>query len=90
MRIIAFLIEVIGWLKIVASPLVVGSFIGGMIYYIWRNETGLVSGVLIALTGLNTGIIWATNIWRKHGTMNFLSKTNATPDLDNLVRENKS
>jgi hypothetical protein len=89
MRIIAFLIEAIGWLKIVASPLIIGSLIGGAIYLLWKNETAMVIGILFALAGAITGIIWATRIWRKYGTMHFLSRLNATPDLDKLVHEKK-
>lgn len=88
MRIIAFLIEAIGWLKIVASPFIISCIIGGLIYLKWKNTLALSIGILVAACGLVTGIIWATKIWRKHGTMNFLSKLNASPDLDNLAPRN--
>lgn len=87
MRLIALLIEVIGWFKIVASPLIVSCAIGGLIYLNWKNTIALIVCSFVILIGLVIGIVWATKIWRKHGTMNFLSKLNATPDLDNLVRK---
>jgi hypothetical protein len=44
----------------------------------------------IAGSGLILGIIWATRTWKKHGTMQFLSRLNATPDLDKKTeKENK-
>lgn len=89
MRIIAFLIEAIGWLKIVASPLIIGSSIGGFIYLKWKSDVALVIGILFALAGCIAGIVWATRVWRKHGTMNFLSRLNGTPDMDALVRQEK-
>ncbi|MES2560039.1 MAG: hypothetical protein V4590_09885 [Bacteroidota bacterium] len=87
MRIIAFLIEIIGWIKIVASPLIIDSFIGGLIYLKWNNDAGLAAGIIVAGIGLLGGITWATTVWYKHGTMNYLSKLNATPDLDKLKKD---
>ena len=82
MRLIEVFIEGIGWLKIVASPLIIGSIIGGLIFLKWRTDIGLIAGCFCALVGLIIGIFWATSIWRKYGTMNFLSRVNATPELD--------
>ncbi len=87
MRLIAFLIEVFGWFKIVASPLIVSCIIGGLIYLKWKNTIALIVCSFVILIGLVIGIVWATKIWRKHGTTNFLSKLNASPDSDNLVRK---
>ncbi len=44
----------------------------------------LVFGISIATLGLIIGIIWATNIWKKTGTMRFMSRIMATPELDPL------
>ncbi len=49
-------------------------------------------GILIAGIGLTIGITWATKTWKKTGTMQFLSRIDATPELDNRdvkITENK-
>ena len=83
MKIIAFLIELFGWAKIVISPTLGGALIGGIIFYNNQNETGIMIGASLTFLGFIIGIIWATSIWRKNGnTTAFLSRTYATPELD--------
>ncbi len=81
-KIIEYLIEFFGWLKIVASPFLIGILIGGIVYYNFENRFGLIIGILLSLLGLIVGIIWATRIWKKQGTTQFLSRVIATPELD--------
>lgn len=82
------LLEILGWLKIVISPTLIGALIGGLLYLYYKNETGVYLGVSIAVLGLVVGVIWATNIWKKQGTMNFLSRTNASPELNKTEENN--
>jgi FtsH-binding integral membrane protein len=82
MKVFLFLTEVIGWLQIVASPFITGLIIGAIVYVNKPDTTGLITGLVIAATGLVIGIIWATRVWRKHGTIGFLSRVMGTPDLD--------
>ena len=79
--------EIIGWLQIVASPLFVGVIIGGLIYLSNPTNLRLLIGISIAIIGLLVGIIWATRIWKKSGTVNFVSRISASPELDNLDQE---
>ena len=55
--------EVIGWLQIVASPLLAGLIIAAFIYFpnptIWR----LIIAIGVALLGLIVGILFATRTW---------------------------
>ncbi|MES1181559.1 MAG: hypothetical protein ABUL44_02065 [Flavobacterium sp.] len=81
--------EIVGWLQIVAGPLFAGIIIGALVYNSNRNITGLIIGISIALLGLVLGIIWATKIWRKKGTVRFLSRIMATPELDKEEKEIK-
>lgn len=72
--------EAIGWLKIAASPFLIGLGIGAWIYFTDPTTTRLVIGASIAGLGLITGIILATKIWRsKEGTMAFLSRISSSP-----------
>ncbi|MEI6596102.1 MAG: hypothetical protein WCO28_11110 [Bacteroidota bacterium] len=84
MRFFEFLSEGIGWLKIVASPLIAGAIIGALVYSFSENTVGLFVGIAITLLGLIIGIIWATRIWKKQGAMEFLSRINSSHEIDNL------
>lgn len=82
-RVFEFATEAIGWLLIVASPLLVGLAIGVIVYLFNQSAKGLVIGIIITLAGLIVGLVWATKQWKGKGTMWFLSRITATPELDN-------
>lgn len=86
-KVFEFITEFIGWLQIVASPLLIGLAIGALIYFSNPSIIRLILGIIVATTGLVLGIIWATKIWRGKGTIFFLSRNMATPELDNLNKE---
>lgn len=76
--------ELSGWLRIAASPLLIGLLIGAVVYFPDRTTTTLVIGICIAILGLLVGMLLATKIFKsKKGTIWFLSRTRATPDPDN-------
>jgi hypothetical protein len=79
--------EVIGWIQIVASPLILTGIPGFLIYISNPTITRLIIGIAITSIGLVAGIIFATKIWRKRGTINFISRVSATPELDNIEKE---
>ena len=81
--------EIIGWLQIVASPFLAASVIGAIIYYSKPNTTRLIIAIAIVTIGLIIGIIWATRVWRKKGTIHFMSRIMATPELDNNDEDQK-
>ena len=45
---------------------------------------GLILWILISISGLIMGIIWATKKFKTTGTVHFLSRVMATPELDDL------
>lgn len=79
--------EVVGWLQIVASPLLGGLVIAAMIYFPDPTTLRLVLAIVVLLLALIVGIIFATRIWKKQGTIHFVSRVMATPELDNLVED---
>lgn len=79
-----YVFEIIGWLQIVVSPLLLGSIIGLVIYLSNPGTLRLILGISVAILGLITGIIIATKAWKKKGTMHFVSRIMASPELDNL------
>ena len=88
-KVFEYIMEIIGWLQIVASPLLIGLGIGAFIYFSNPTLTNLIIAIFISILGLIVGIIWATKIWKTKGTMWFVSQVIATPDLDNFVDAEK-
>ena len=84
MKILEWITSFLAWLQIVASPLFFGLILGLVVYGIFPNTVGLIFGIAIATLGLTLGIIFATRIWKKRGTVDFISRVSASPDLDNL------
>jgi len=89
MKILEWLTSFIAWLQIVASPLFFGLIIGLVVYEIYPTAIGLILGIAVANLGLVVGIIFATKIWKKRGTVDFISRVSASPELDNLDNEEK-
>ena len=81
--------SIIDWLQIVASPLFIGITIGFIVYYNISDITGLVLGIVISATGLIIGVIWASKVWKKQGTVEFISEVSSSPDLDELSGDEK-
>lgn len=82
-RFFEYIMEAIGWLRIMASPLLIGLGLGAFIYLSNPTHTRLILAVMVASIGFIIGAIWATKIWKsKNGTMWFVSRTMATPELD--------
>jgi hypothetical protein len=86
-KIFNFLLELFGWLKIVASPLLISLIIGGIIYLPNPTQLNLIIAMAVIILGLLIGILWANKIWKTKGTISFLSQISATPDLDNLANK---
>jgi hypothetical protein len=82
MKIFQFVTEAVGWLQIMASPFAAGLLLGGIVYLAKRDTVGLGIGIGIASIGLIVGIIWATGVWQKKGTVNFMSRLLGTPELN--------
>lgn len=88
-KVFEYIMEIIGWLQIVTSPLLIGLGIGAIVYFPNPNLTTLIIAIIISVLGLLVGIIWATKIWKTKGTMWFVSQLSATPDFDNLDNNKK-
>lgn len=86
-KVFEFITEVIGWLQIVISPLLIGLGIGAIIYFPNPSNTRLIIGIIVAGFGLVVGIYWATKKWKGEGTIFFLSRISATPELDKVDEE---
>jgi hypothetical protein len=90
-KILKLVTEIIGWIQIALSPTFFGLIIGFIVYNNFENIYGLIIGIIIALLGLIFGIILATKKFKTSGTIHFLSRVSATPELDkDEEKENKT
>ena len=86
-KVLEFITEVFGWLQIVVSPLLIGVGIGAIIYFPNPSNIRLIIGIIVVCIGLVIGIYWATKKWKGKGTVFFLSRISATPELDMPTEE---
>ncbi len=82
MSLFELVVNIWGWIKIVGSPFLIGVAISSVIYLKNGTTENAVLGIIISLLGLIIGIVWATTIWKKQGTSDFLAEEYKTPDLD--------
>ncbi len=72
----------IGWLQIFISPFASGLIIGLVIYLLNPTWISLLIGGTVTILGLIFGIKWANTKWKSQGTVEYMSKIIATPELD--------
>ena len=90
-RVLEWFSEAVGWLQIVAFPSFIGLVSGALIYSSNPTTTSLVIGICVATLGLAVGVFWATKKWNsKEGTIWFVSRYMATPELDEKEKEIKN
>ena len=78
---------VVGWLRVAVSPTLAGALIGGLLYLAVGGQAGVVLFALLVGLGAVLGVAFAEWARRKHGTVNFVSKSeNFTPDIDEFVK----
>lgn len=73
MKFIAFLIDCLGWLRIAASPILISIALAVALYINLPNNWNLALALVTIQLGIIVGIMWASRVWKKHGTMNFLA-----------------
>lgn len=72
----------IGWFQIFISPFALGLIIGLVIYLLNPSWISLLIGGTVTIIGLIFGIKWANRKWKSPGTVEYMSKIIATPELD--------
>ena len=74
MKLIEIILEIIGWLQITLGVTLASGIIAFLIYLKWDNESGKTVSIILLSLGFIIGAIWATRIWKKHGTIAWLSR----------------
>lgn len=73
------LFELISWLKIFLSPVLL-SLVPSYLIYRYASELIWLS-VLLIFFGVVFGVIWAQRIQKKKGASQFLSEISSSPDI---------
>ena len=81
MRIIKWFLPSLAWIQIFVSPAIIGTSLGVIVWLIMRNAWGLSLAIIIALFGCSVGIALAEKARRSQGTIEFMSRNSAHPEL---------
>ncbi|WP_394664983.1 hypothetical protein [uncultured Chryseobacterium sp.] len=83
--------ELVGGLQIFLSPFLIGAAISAIIYFSNPNNFTLIVAIVLLLLATGIGIKLATKIYRsKEGTIDFISKTDSTPEIDKFLNKEKN
>ena len=81
--------EAVGWFQLFLSPFLAGVIVSAIIYFSNPNTLTLIFAIIIFALGVVIGIKLASKITKKHGAINFISNTSATPELDKQLKKEK-
>jgi len=70
------------WIRIFVSPLLAGIMIGGLVFLAIQGFWGWLAWGVLALIGMVSGVLLAEHARRTRGTVEFMSRVGATPELD--------
>lgn len=78
MKATKLILEIIGWCQIAFGTTLFFVLIAAALYYTYTNDTTAITAIVIIIAGFIVGVVWATRIWIKHGTMEWLSRIRRT------------
>jgi hypothetical protein len=73
MKFFEIILEIFGWLQIVFGVTLGAGLIAGAIYIKRSSETGKIIAIIILSIDFLLGVVWTARIWRKSGTIEWLS-----------------
>jgi F0F1-type ATP synthase assembly protein I len=81
-KIFHYFTETIGWIQLFLSPFLLSIILAFLVHHNVKSTTGLFLSIGILIIGFILGIYMATKIWKKTGTISFLSRISETPDIN--------
>ncbi|MFC6225065.1 hypothetical protein ACFP2F_17585 [Hymenobacter artigasi] len=90
MKLIEQLLSSLAWLQLFIAPALIGSFLGLLLWLNFRSGWGVVGGGILALLGIGVGIAFAEKARRGKGTIEFMSRTSAHPELYRDDKKNQA
>jgi glucose uptake protein GlcU len=73
MKLTKLFLEILGWLQIALGTTLGFSLIAFAIYYCWPTPAVKAISITIVAVGFIAGSVWATKIWSKYETIEWLS-----------------
>lgn len=84
------IVEVFSFLRIVISPLLIGCFIGIVIYANKTDDIGFFIGLLFVIIGLVVGVKLAMWARKNQGSATeFNAQVNSSRDIDDIIKKDK-
>lgn len=77
-KITAFFLNLLGWLQIAGGTTLIAALVAYPVYLNWKSPAGRTTALVLIGSGCIAGITWATRIWLKHGTVNWLARLRRT------------
>ncbi|MBI2731255.1 MAG: hypothetical protein HYX40_10970 [Sphingobacteriales bacterium] len=74
MRGAKLILEIIGWCQIAFGTTLIFALIAAALYFSFTNNVTEIISIGIIIAGFIAGSVWATIIWRKYGTIEWLSR----------------
>jgi len=74
MKLIKFILEIIGWCQIALGVTAVAALPSWLLYQYFPSATIQYLAYFIIAAGFIAGSLWATSIWKKHGTIAWLGR----------------
>ncbi|RYE55950.1 MAG: hypothetical protein EOP48_09090 [Sphingobacteriales bacterium] len=81
-KVLEFIPKAIAWLQIATPSSLLGIGLGAAIYFYQPSWLTLTVAIFLCTIGIAAGAIWATKVHRRRGTVDFMSRVIATPELD--------
>ena len=79
--------EIAGWILIVFRATVLSFLLGCVLFVCLQGAAGLVLGIAVLLLGMFLGVTFATRKYKTTGTIDLLSRVDATPELDKTTEK---
>ncbi|MBW8362495.1 MAG: hypothetical protein K0M56_09960 [Kaistella sp.] len=79
--------ETVGWIQIFLSPFLIGLIISAVIYFAYPGIWTMIAACAVLALSVVLGAKMASKAAREHGTMNYISRTDATPELDEQLKK---
>ncbi|GGG44411.1 hypothetical protein [Epilithonimonas arachidiradicis] len=80
--------ELVGWVQIFLSPFLISLVLAAIVHFSFDSIFATIISLLLVIIGILVGIKFANKIYKsKQGTIHFVSRTSASPELDK--EENK-
>lgn len=90
MKFLEKLVDFLNYLKIMASPTLIGVFIGIIVYANKPDDVGLIIAFTFTVIGIICGILLANFAKRKVGATEFMARINASPDINEAISDQKT